>query len=255
MEITITENPNNVNLTESVTVIEVYEFGLGVTPIVHILKPTADGTAAILITKADGTTAMLTFDTTNNIIYVDGEIVLNGTATVFEDLRIPMTASKLGGSKDPGFTLFRNKAGSQGVFCYQFDKVSEEELYFAVQLPHSYKLGSTIYPHAHWGVAGSVAGGTTVRWGLEYTWVDIDGTFAEPTIIYTTATDPVTQYKHRLNSFTDIAGTGITGVSSMMLCRVFRDVANDNFDGDAALFEIDFHYEIDTMGSKTPTAK
>jgi len=41
----------------------------------------------------------------------------------------------------------------------------------------------------------------------------------------------------------------------MLLCRVFRDIANDNFDDDAALFEIDFHYEIDALGSKEETTK
>ena len=195
-------------------------------------------------------------DETNYVeINPSGELTLQGTATVWEDLRVPMTSTKAGGSKDPGFSIFRKNGASQGVFTYQFDKTAEEELYFAVQFPHSYKLGTTIEPHVHWAVITSPAGGTTVRWGLEYTWVDINGVFAAPTIIYTTATDPVTQYKHILSSFTNISGTGITGVSSMMLCRIFRDVANDNFDDDAALLEIDFHYEQDTLGSKTSSAK
>lgn len=193
----------------------------------------------------------------DNNVSIDnqGRRVMNGTATVWEDLRVPMTASKLGGSHDPGFALFIANGASQGVFSYDFDKTTEEELYFAVQMPHSWKIGSTIHPHVHWGVKTAPAGGTTVRWGLEYTWQSINGVFAAPTIIYTTATDPVTQYKHLLNEFTDIAGTGITGVSSMLLCRIFRDVANDNFDDDASLFEFDIHYEMDTDGSNEEYAK
>jgi hypothetical protein len=41
----------------------------------------------------------------------------------------------------------------------------------------------------------------------------------------------------------------------MILCRVFRDVANDNFGDDAALLEIDFHYESDAIGSRQALAK
>jgi len=41
----------------------------------------------------------------------------------------------------------------------------------------------------------------------------------------------------------------------MLLCRVFRDVANDDFDDDAFLFEIDFHYQIDSLGSRTEYIK
>jgi hypothetical protein len=39
----------------------------------------------------------------------------------------------------------------------------------------------------------------------------------------------------------------------MLICRVFRDATGsgltDNFLGDAGLFEIDFHYRIDSFGS------
>jgi hypothetical protein len=45
----------------------------------------------------------------------------------------------------------------------------------------------------------------------------------------------------------------------MLVCRLFRDAAGvggtDDYDDDAGLLEIDFHYEIDTIGSRTETAK
>jgi hypothetical protein len=193
--------------------------------------------------------------TNNSKVEADGTLVFSGTGTVYEDLRVPVTSVKTGGAKDPGFALFLANGASQGVFAYHFDKTAEEELFFAVQIPHSWKIGSPINPHVHWSVITVPAGGTTVRWGLEYTVVDIGGVFSAPVIIYTTATDPVTRYKHLLSGFSDIVMTGVTGVSAMILCRVFRDVANDNFDADAALLEIDFHYEIDTVGSRQPTTK
>lgn len=199
---------------------------------------------------------------------VPGTVIYTGTLTItatdaevswigWDDLRIPITTTKLGGTKDPGFEVFRTNTGgtSQGVFVYQFDKTSEEEVYFIVQLPHSYKLGTNVLPHAHWAVDTVPAGGTNVRWGLEYTVAEIGNAFPVTTTVYTTATDPVTQYKHLINSFTAISGSNVDSISAIILCRVFRDVANDNFDDDAALLEVDFHYQIDRNGSRKELVK
>jgi len=175
----------------------------------------------------------------------------------WDDIRVPITSTKLGGSKDPHFIVFKTDgSGSQGVFAYAFDKTSEEELYFTVQLPHDYELGTDLHPHVHWGVKASVPGSTTVRWGLEYTIANIDDVFGNTTIIYTTATDPVTQFAHIVTEFNDdVSGTAIDNVSTMLLCRIFRDIANDNFDDDAFLFEIDFHYQRDDLGSTSEYIK
>jgi hypothetical protein len=226
---------------------------------VHSLKTMAlQSASAVIITGGSIVTELARFGTTVNNTHFEtsGFMELSGSAIYWNDLRIPMTSTTFGGSKPPGFSVFRTTSGSlQGVFAHQFDKQIEEELYFQVQMPHGYKLGTNLHPHAHWSVITVPAGGTTVRWGLEYTFVDVNGVFLPPTIVYTTATDPVTQYKHRLSEFTEISGSSISTVSAMMSCRIFRDVANDNFDDDAALLEIDFHYQSDTLGSRQETAK
>ena len=53
----------------------------------------------------------------------------------------------------------------------------------------------------------------------------------------------------------DISGAGKT-ISSILICSLKRDtgVAND-YASAAYLVEIDFHYEIDTIGSRTEAAK
>jgi hypothetical protein len=201
--------------------------------------------------------------TTNGVkIGKGGELTLLGTATVWEDLRVPVTSTTKGGSKDPGFEVFKtNGAGSQGVFTYWFDKNAEEELYFTVQFPHSWDA-TPIYPHVHWVPKSADAGGTeTVEWGLEYTWVNIDGTYGDTTIVYAkSASGLTTAYKHILTSFTAITpGAGTQdGISSMMVCRIFRnatDAVDDTYDDDAGLLEFDIHYAMNTMGSKTELAK
>lgn len=77
------------------------------------------------------------------------KVLLNDT--VWDDMRIPVLSTKIGTSKEPGFAqLLDDGAGSQGVFTYLFSDTIEEELYFMVQMPHSYKLGTAIHPHVHW---------------------------------------------------------------------------------------------------------
>lgn len=185
----------------------------------------------------------------------DGTIEFKGTATVWEDLRVPVTSTKLGGTKDPGFSKFKdNGSGSQGVFVYHFDKSTEEELYFTVQMPHSWKEGSTIYPHVHWAPIDTDTG--TVVWGLEYTWASIDGTFGNTTLLdFTADAGDGVAYKHQIIGSNDgIIATNKT-LSSMLICRIYRNVASDTYNNDAALLEIDFHYEMDTIGSRAVLTK
>lgn len=165
----------------------------------------------------------------------------------WEDLRVPMTSTKLGGSKDPGFALFKdNGSASQGVFAYLFDKTSEEELYFSVQLPHAWQAGTALEPHVHWCPIDTDAG--TVVWGLEYTWASMGAAFGVTTIIKNTAQAAGgVAYMHKLADLGSMSGTG-KDISSMIVCRIFRDVASDNYNNDAALLEVDFHYRTDTPG-------
>jgi len=183
----------------------------------------------------------------------NGEILLYGDATVFEDLRVPVTSTKRGGTKDPAFSIVKNNgSASQGVFAYWFDNSTEEELYLIVQMPHSWKEGSQVYPHIHWTIDSDL-GSDNVEWGLEYSWASIGNAYGNSSIITAynpfPAILPVTSYEHAYTSLPAIDASGQTS-SSILLCRVFRNAtsSNDTYSGDAALLEIDFHYEIDRMG-------
>lgn len=189
----------------------------------------------------------------------DGTVRFAGTATVWEDLRVPVTSTKLSGSKDPDFAKAYDNAGgtSQGVFTYFFDKATEEEVYFSAQLPHTYKEGSDIIAHVHWFPVANGVSGRTVSWGLEYLWTNMGSTSGNTVIVYANDTiqeDAVLAAdKHYLTNFAALSGTGKT-ISSMLLCRIFRDATGagltDDYDNDVGLLEIDFHYEIDTTGSR-----
>ena len=179
----------------------------------------------------------------------------------FNDLMVPINATKLGGSKDPDFAVFKtNGTGSQGVFIYWFDSSTEEEVYFVIQLPHSWK-GTTIRPHVHWTPAVTADGDPAdqkVSWGLEYTWASIGESFSNTSIVYGNTHVPadanVVAGKHYLSPLSQLTPSAIQDdISSMLLCRLFRnatDAVNDTYENDVGLLEFDFHIELDAMGSR-----
>lgn len=192
--------------------------------------------------------------TVSNIILNDN---LTLTNTVWDDLRVPVLSTKLGGTKDPDFVkVFDDGSSSQGVFTYLFDSTTEEELYFAVQVPHGWKYESSLHPHVHWFPTVNGSEGQKVSWGLEYTIGDIGAVIGNTTIIYGNTPMPdetLVANTHYLTEFPEISMTGIDTVSPMLLCRVFRDATGsggtDDYTSDVALLEIDFHYQSDRIGS------
>jgi len=200
--------------------------------------------------------------TNNTYIEADGSLSFEGSATRFDDLTIPVTSTKTGGAKEPGFAqAFDNGSGSQGVYLYWFSGSTEEELFFTVQIPHAKKYDTEIFPHVHFVVPSGYSSGNIV-WGLEYNWANLGETFTNTNIIYASTNTslvggPLAGDKHLLSSFAGngtnggIDGTGKT-LSSMLVCRVFRAVghADDTYSGDAGLMQLDFHIEIDAEGSR-----
>jgi hypothetical protein len=191
--------------------------------------------------------------------------------TVWEDLRVPLTSGKIGSSNPPSLSQYiDNGAASVGVFVYSFaDEAvagNERQMWFVAQLPHAYKQGTDILAHIHWGIKTAGAAGEFVKWGLEYTWANIDGTIGNTTIITSDASSAATATtsgdatliinKHYMTRLGTITGTG-KNVSSILLCRIFRNSSDGDDDlAQAAYgFEVDFHFEIDTIGSRQETVK
>jgi hypothetical protein len=195
-----------------------------------------------------------------------GHLTLSGDATVWEDLTFSATTIGRRGNSDPGWVKVADDgAGSVGVWGLGFDDTTDEEVYADVQFKHAYKHGSTIYPHVHWTPptgTGSLEKG--VAWALEYAWANIgvvDGVgtpvvYGNTTTIYAVDTGIMTAKEHRMVNFTTIDGTGKT-LSSVLLCRLYRDVShsNDDYADDAVLLEFDIHCEHDSLGSQTVSSK
>lgn len=159
-------------------------------------------------------------------------------------------AVKTGGTGVPDFAVFQN-----GLYLYTFSDQAvagnEKQIFFTVQLPHSWKEGSTIEPHCH--IAPEDNAGGVVRMGLEYSWQNIDGTFGASTTTYVDKNIGTTAKAHKLASFGNVDGTGMTA-SSILVCRLFRNSsnANDTYTGKSVfLLSVDVHIKKDKLGEIT----
>ena len=166
----------------------------------------------------------------------------------WQDLRVSLLSTKLGGSKEPGFTVVRTDgAGSQGVFAYSFDADTEQELYCSVQLPHGITK-SIIVPHVHWTSSQAVA--SSVVWGLEYCLANVTGAYpATSTILIATGTHSGVAYSHNLTDLGEI-DISTANDSAVLLIRFYRKAADAGDDAAAAwATDLDFHYQIGVLGS------
>lgn len=241
-----------------------------------------DPTVRVQSADATDTTQWLSFfhNQTDGVIAIGkGDLLISAPANqtvrleqpVYDDIRVPLERGALAGGNNPTFTKFKdNGAGSAGVFAYSFSDQAiagnEEELFFSVQLPHNYKEGTDLKPHIHWTPAVSGAADQFVKWGLEYTIANMNGTFGNTGIITSDASSAstattsgdstLTAGKGYLTEIGTISGSGVQ-ISAMLICRVFRNSshADDDLAQAAFGFEVDFHHQIDTLGSRQLYAK
>ena len=172
----------------------------------------------------------------------------------WNDLRVPLSTTKLGSSNPPTEAIWRdNGAGSAGVSGLRFSATQLNQVFFEAQLPHTYKEGSRIAPHCHFISTATPTVGQTVRFGLEYTYANVGGVFPTTTTIYAEYTFVTgdAAYQQYIGGFDPDIEDGNMKVSAMLSCRFFRDAAhpNDTYTGTVFVLEVDFHYLVESFGS------
>lgn len=139
---------------------------------------------------------------------------------------------------------------SRGVYTLIFGPNDLQEVFFSIQIPHSYVEGTDVYPHIHWEKLSSGSG--DVLWGFEYVWTNVGGDRSDTSTLESTSIMVGSgDESHLVTSFSEIDGTG-KEISSMLSCRLYRDPtdAQDTFNGNVALYEFDLHFQINTFGSR-----
>lgn len=199
------------------------------------------------------------FGTSTDYLQIDnsGLLSLHGDATVWDDLRIePVPRSS--GAKAPSFISWKG-----GLYLYDFNDAvlaSEKEIFFTVQMPHTWATGTAVEPHVHWVNKTAGTAGQVIRWGLEYSFANIGETFSTPNTIYATTIagggDITVPDEHMITEFASIDMTG-KGISTVLVCRIFRNSSDaaDTYGGTAGLLYLDWHYQVNSMGSQSEYTK
>lgn len=185
--------------------------------------------------------------TLGNFVYIDlnGNLSLNGSATVYDDLPpTPLNMARAGASA-PTFAIFVS-----GIYQMQF-KVGDE-VFGSTEVTHAYKEGTNISPHIHWALGGTDTTNRGVNWEFEYSIADKDIVFPTSTTYPNdfTILANTPSFTHRIDSIGSISGNGIK-IGSYIIWRLKR-IASATTAPSTHPFGIalGFHIEHDTMGSK-----
>lgn len=123
-----------------------------------------------------------------------------------------------------------------------------EEVSGSFEIPHTYKEGSDLRPHIHWGPTSTAV--NNVKWQMAYSLADVGEVFSSETVINAIAETGGVTDEHQVNEFGIIPGTGIR-IGTIVNFRLFRDPTDsqDTYTDDAFLVGLGVHYQIDSAGS------
>ena len=181
--------------------------------------------------------------------YIELETALGNTLNVsaWDDLRAPANGINPVGS--PSAATPNTTDGS-----LTFAKGNVAIAWF--QMPHNWKLGSNLHIHIHWSKATTNNG--IVNWQMKYRWGNIGEVIPAFSLLAkgeVIESDGNTVDKHAMYEWSAISGVGKT-LSSMLGVYIARiNDGDDTFTGNANLYEIDIHYQIDSMGSRLELVK
>lgn len=189
--------------------------------------------------------------TNNTTFEADGTLVMNGAATVWNDVNISLVPPAGQSSALPTIVAIK---GDAYLDCYAFSGTNStpDEIHGSLEIPHSYKEGTDLQFHLHWAPTTTNVG--NVHWQLRYAWFN-NGSV--PTGALATATDTTSGVAwQEQNSVFTLSGAGMNMGSRIIFC-LFRDPVNaaDTYAFNSAVYDLGFHFEQDTLGSRLVTTK
>jgi len=176
---------------------------------------------------------------------------MKGTASCWDDIagdilgrRLYATAGTVDWDWDENAAVF----SPSGDISDQNDRVI-----FNIQVPHRTLVGSDLKPHIHIWQPDSTERTFTFQYRVQE-----NGEAKETTWTQTTAslsTDALFSYTsgtlNQILKFPDISLSGVS-LSAVIQCRITRTDANA---GDVSVTFFDFHYNLDTAGSRQEYVK
>lgn len=196
-----------------------------------------DSTAAVTVLTADSASM-------GAVYYSD---------TYWEDLRVPLTNTRINpANSEPDF-----EDRGDGLFAWGFDADSDSSwvLNFTAQTPHERKDSTGLEAHIHWDPETSAAG--NVVWKLVISTANINGEWTATDTLRIVAAAGEVALQYQLDDFGMVPGSDTLRISSGILGSLARmgDAPDDTYGGIAYGVEIDFHYQINSPGSREEIIK
>lgn len=140
------------------------------------------------------------------------------------------------------------------TLAYEFVPGSEMETYVNWDVPFNWAPGTDLYAAVHWSPGASTSTGT-VRWGLEFTYAAVNGTFSETSTIYIDSTVSIAEAWRNIQAVSSPFPGSMAEPNMRFLIRLFRDGASveDTFPDNAYLVGIDFYYRVNKFGTASFT--
>lgn len=194
-------------------------------------------------------------DTDNTHFEGDGTLVMEGAATVHDDMLAAITAVAVQGT---GVT----QNSTEQTIDFATNANLADYAWTSYQLSHRWMLNSVIKPHIHWEQANN----NLPNFLVQYRWQPVIGQKVTSWTDYACNTPAATYIDGTLNNICH--GAGITppvgaNISDILQIRVLRDNANtsgvfvgaDSYAGTVRVTSMDVHIQIDTIGSRNEFTK
>lgn len=193
--------------------------------------------------------------TSDYIALSSSGIRLNGGATVFEDRDYPLGGQRISA---PGAKVVES---TNNLIAYSTNCPLGDYVWMNIQMSHSKKLFSPIYPHVHWNQDST----KLPNWLLEYRWmyggIAIPSTWSYSTML--ASVYPLTAGISQITPFATITPSSNEGLSAILQVKLKRDSSNtsakfastDPYGASAFAASFDIHYERDSMGSDSEYSK
>ena len=140
------------------------------------------------------------------------------------------------------------------TLAYEFVPGALMETYVNWDVPFNWAPGTDLYAAIHWSPGVSTSTGT-VRWGLEFTYAAVNGTFGDTSTIYVdTTVSTASAWKH-IQAVSSAFPGNLVAPNMRFLIRLYRDGAatQDTFPDNAYLVGIDFYYQVNKFGTPSFT--
>ena len=194
------------------------------------------------------------------LISATGDLSFAGTATVFNDLVLPLDSARVPASNAPSWEPF---VGNLNAYAYEVGDFQE----FTTEMIHGYKEGSDFSFHIHAALNATTGQEEKVRFEIEYSIADANvitgfgdvfpdgsGSLLTAELVVPNATNDLTHVFITVG--VDSAGSfGIDATIKGRIRRIAKSVGGNELTGDIFVTQVGIHYEVDTVGSRTINVK